>query len=257
MNLHRRIITGTVATVAFAATASPAVAKTHHRRSVRCTVPKLTGDSLTTARRQLRLHHCNVGTVHRPTIASGKQTVYRQSPKPGRRIAHGGKVAIWLKTTTMTQTTPTTPAPPAPSLTTTYLSVLTTDGLISADNITYNEITATLTYSSAREPVLYLVGQPITYTMVDLVTNQTLATFSGTSDTPTTGCAVAYQLNTTGTVETETITGESITPYQGATPLPACEVGTVTFPFNDPVAITASFAGNTEYAASTSQPAIS
>ena len=94
-------------------------------RTVRCSVPKITGVSLKTARIRLSHAHCRTGTIHRPDTASGNLIVSRQSPRAGRKLRGGSRVTIWLRAktvnqtlTTPTSTTPTptttTPTPPPP-----------------------------------------------------------------------------------------------------------------------------------------------
>jgi hypothetical protein len=99
------------------------------RTPARCTVPKLSGVTLKVARHRLAHADCRVGTIHRPKTASANEIVSWQSPKAGRKIRSGSKVAIWLKakaatplptltTPTVTTTTP-TPTPTTPTTPTT------------------------------------------------------------------------------------------------------------------------------------------
>jgi hypothetical protein len=86
-----------------------------------------------------------------------------------------------------------------------------------------------------------LVGLPISYTIKDATTGQTVGTFMGLSNLYAT-CTVVY------TVERGvwTFTGQAVPPYS------ACAVSTVTMPAADVPAFTGSFAGNSTYAPSVS-----
>ena len=65
-----------------------------------CTVPKLKGKSLTSARKLLSAAHCALGKVSRPRVQKhhrlGPLVIGSQTPAPGRRLAGGGKVAVVL-----------------------------------------------------------------------------------------------------------------------------------------------------------------
>lgn len=121
-----------VGAAALGAILSPANAIAHSAKAKSCVAPRVTGDSLPVARRRLDHAGCRVGRVYRPKVASGVLVVRRQSVRPGRRLRHGARVALWLRvkpaktvgttaptrTTTTpaatTTTTPATPTPPAP-----------------------------------------------------------------------------------------------------------------------------------------------
>lgn len=66
-------------------------------RAVRCIVPRLTGQSLRSARRELRRAHCALGVVRRPKHAHGARLVVRgQGTKPGQRLHRGARVGVRL-----------------------------------------------------------------------------------------------------------------------------------------------------------------
>jgi hypothetical protein len=63
----------------------------------RCVVPKVTGKTLAKARRLVAPRHCRVGSVrHVRSTRKRKGRVVRQSPAPGRRLAAGARVNLWL-----------------------------------------------------------------------------------------------------------------------------------------------------------------
>jgi hypothetical protein len=68
--------------------------------AVKCTVPKLKGDSLSKAESLLRKAHCAVGKVTKPKPKKGhkqpKLVVGSTKPKAGTKLAKGSKVAITL-----------------------------------------------------------------------------------------------------------------------------------------------------------------
>jgi hypothetical protein len=61
-----------------------------------CHVPDLKGDTLAVARRALAEAHCHLGSVHRPTHHHGTLRVSAQSAPAGKRLPHGGRVALWV-----------------------------------------------------------------------------------------------------------------------------------------------------------------
>lgn len=112
---------------------SPANAIAHTSKSKPCVVPRVTGDSLPTARRRIDRAGCRVGRVIRPKVASGRLVVKSETPKPSKRHRrHGTRVRLVLKVkqakastvgvTLPTATTPTTtittaaPNVPAPTV---------------------------------------------------------------------------------------------------------------------------------------------
>jgi hypothetical protein len=64
---------------------------------VKCVVPHLTGDSLSEARRALRRAHCSLGEVTRPRGHRRRLVVAAQSPRSGRKLRSGAKVAVTLR----------------------------------------------------------------------------------------------------------------------------------------------------------------
>jgi hypothetical protein len=60
-----------------------------------CRVPALKGQTLTAARRALAKAHCRLGAVHRPAHHHGTMYVSAQGAPPGKRLAHGARVALW------------------------------------------------------------------------------------------------------------------------------------------------------------------
>jgi hypothetical protein len=60
-----------------------------------CHVPHLIGQLLTKAKANVRRAHCRVGKVTRKHAAKSKRNhVIAQSPRPGRRLAHGARVNL-------------------------------------------------------------------------------------------------------------------------------------------------------------------
>jgi hypothetical protein len=68
------------------------------RRSQACVVPRLEGDSLPVARRQLRRNRCTVGTVRKARQADRRKSgkVIGQSPRPGAIRKHGAAVDLTI-----------------------------------------------------------------------------------------------------------------------------------------------------------------
>jgi beta-lactam-binding protein with PASTA domain len=53
------------------------------------------GDTLSSARAQIRQHHCRVGSIARKASANRlKGKVIHQAPKAGRRLANGHRVNL-------------------------------------------------------------------------------------------------------------------------------------------------------------------
>lgn len=256
-NAHYPLAVGLLTALAVLGVAAPAGAKSYSKLPW-CVVPSLKGNTLATARRRIAVAHCTLGTVREPN-GSGPFIVAAQSPKAGKREKNKARVSVTLKikkpaTNTTTQpTTTTTTTPTTPALTATYLaaSSLALDGETPSDAITaYFEVSARLTYFTASDSIMYLVGLPVTYTIVDQVTGD-VTSFPGSTTTGqgSVGCAIGYSIS--GDATTMTLTGEPINPETGAALLPACFSGTVTIPYSDPLTLNASFAGNSTYAAST------
>ena len=59
-------------------------------------VPKLLGLGLKPAKKKLARARCKLGKVTRAKSAKRKGTVVSQTPKPGRRLRKGSKVAVVL-----------------------------------------------------------------------------------------------------------------------------------------------------------------
>jgi len=259
-----------LAAIAALVAGAPAGAKV--TKKPQCVVPNLKGDTLATARKRITAAHCTLGTVTEPEAKSGQTLIVSAtSPRAGKREKNKARVSVMLKVkqsaaatptvTTPTVTTPavTTPAtttPAAPALTATYLiaSSLALDGETESDVPTaYFMVYARLTYDTASDSLMYLVGQPVSYTITDQVTGATIASFQGSTVTGvgSEGCAIGYSIS--GDETTLTLTGEPINPETGAAPLPACFSGVLTVPYSDPLNLNASFAGNSTYDASTAQ----
>jgi hypothetical protein len=63
-----------------------------------CLVPSLTGKKLKSAKKKLRNAGCKLGKVTKKDGATGKTgKVKKQSPKPGKSLPQGSKVAVTLK----------------------------------------------------------------------------------------------------------------------------------------------------------------
>lgn len=60
-----------------------------------CVVPKLKGETVKTAKRAIKTHHCTVGKVKRATSPNRKKgLVISQKPKKGTRLKHGARVSF-------------------------------------------------------------------------------------------------------------------------------------------------------------------
>jgi serine/threonine-protein kinase len=60
-----------------------------------CLVPKVTGKTLSVAKRSIKAHDCAVGKVkHASSPTIKKAHVISQTPKPGVRLKHGARVNL-------------------------------------------------------------------------------------------------------------------------------------------------------------------
>jgi len=65
---------------------------------VGCVVPRLKGKNLTSAKNRSRRADCRIGKVTKKRGATAKTgKVIKQSPRPGRLLAPGSKVSVWLR----------------------------------------------------------------------------------------------------------------------------------------------------------------
>ena len=63
--------------------------------NIKCVVPKVTGKTLSAARKAITTHHCGMGKVTRVTSSKKhKGKVIAQSPKPGKHLKKGSKIAL-------------------------------------------------------------------------------------------------------------------------------------------------------------------
>ena len=61
----------------------------------KCVVPKVTGKTLSAAKRAIVSHACSVGAIkHAASRSVKKGHVISQKPKPGSRLKHGAKVNL-------------------------------------------------------------------------------------------------------------------------------------------------------------------
>lgn len=74
----------------------PPTERQRRRRSRACVVPRLKGDSLPVARKQLKRNRCTVGTVRKARQADRRKSgkVIAQSPRPGAIRKHGTAVDL-------------------------------------------------------------------------------------------------------------------------------------------------------------------
>lgn len=136
--------------------------------------------------------------------------------------------------------TPTAPAPtpPSPMPTSTFANANFESTFAAPPYQSWFDVSGSIFYGSGTE----LKGQPITFTITDATTGQTVATFPGTSNGYAT-CTIAYTANN----QTQTFSGQAVAPYQ------ACALpGTVAVPASDVAVLSASFAGNSTFAPSSS-----
>ncbi len=61
-----------------------------------CVVPKLKGKTLSQARTALKKAHCTLGRVKKPKHSRGTLKVESSTPKAGRKLADGAKIAVTL-----------------------------------------------------------------------------------------------------------------------------------------------------------------
>jgi hypothetical protein len=236
--------------------AAPAGAKS--QQTPKCVVPRLTGDTLATARRRLRAAHCTLGTITEPQAKNGQTLIVsRTTPKAGSHRKNKARVSVMLKlkvasqttttpTTTTTSTATTTPTTTttttAPSLASTYLNVTSGGACCDANGAIVIGVSSLLEYADATGTLAPLYQTSVTYTLTDGQTGQAVATFTGTAS-PYTECSIAatanYPANTTETYVGETENGN-----------PACSLSSVTVPYNTVLLISASYAGSSTYAPS-------
>jgi beta-lactam-binding protein with PASTA domain len=58
-------------------------------------VPKVKGKSLAAAKKAIKSHHCSVGKITRvKSTTKNRGHVVGQSPKPGRHLKEGSRVAL-------------------------------------------------------------------------------------------------------------------------------------------------------------------
>ena len=63
--------------------------------TAKCIVPKVTGKTLSAARKAITSHHCGVGKITKvKSSKTHKGEVISQSPKPGKHLEKGSKVAL-------------------------------------------------------------------------------------------------------------------------------------------------------------------
>jgi hypothetical protein len=110
----------------------------------------------------------------------------------------------------------------------------------SNQTMTWLDVSGSIYYGNGTQ----LVGQPITYTITDGTTGQTIGTFSGTSNVYA-ACTVVETLNYPQNI-TETFTGQAVAPYSG------CALGSVSLPAADTPLFSGAFGGTSTYAPSVS-----
>jgi serine/threonine-protein kinase len=60
-----------------------------------CIVPKLKGKTVAAAKRAIKKAHCSVGTITKVASSTkNRGRVISQSPKPGKHLKKGSKVAL-------------------------------------------------------------------------------------------------------------------------------------------------------------------
>jgi hypothetical protein len=241
--MGRRSISLLLLVVALCA-AAPVAAQA--RAKPRCVVPNLKSDTQAAAVKRLKAAHCALGAVKKPS-GSGTEIVSTESPKAGSHEKNGDRVKLTMKfkvkatSTVKATTTPaptpatTTPAAPAPVpppaliATTPYVTASDTDGK------TY--VVGSILYSNATAAAL--IGEPVTFSVIDSTTGQTVGSFAGTSGAA--ACTIVASLTSSSTV---TFTGQASGSY------PACALSAVSVPASDSPILSLSFAGDATYAAS-------
>jgi len=222
------------------------------RAKPRCTVPNVKGDTLAVARTRLSAAHCAVGTVRKPA-GSGAAIVASQSPRAGLTERSGDRVKLTMElkptvlSTTTTNPVTTTPVATTPALIPTApLATATIETQNSSG--TYYLLGAGLYDNPTGAGPVAIVGEPVTFSIIDGTTGQTVATFSGTSSgsNGSSDCTIMASLNTP-TDTAVTFTAEAVAPYA------PCALGSaVSVPVTDTPLLGVSFAGNSAYAASVS-----
>lgn len=134
-----------------------------------------------------------------------------------------------------TPTTPTTPTIPAA----TGVVPTTTSVSIHKSMTTWFSVSGSV-FSGGQE----LFAKPLTYTVTDATTGHQVATFGGPSGSYS-SCTVVYSIS--GGVKT--YTGQPVPPMVG------CNLTSFSMPASDAAVVTATFAGDSTYAPSTSSQA--
>lgn len=160
------------------------------------------------------------------TIRAEETFCVYQAPKP---------------TSTPTPSPTPSPAPtPAPPLTPTITVVIAKESG-SPEGLNFFSVDASVIANDTN-----VIGVPITYTLTNESTGQALASF--TELTPIEACAIVYTLEK----GQQKFRGEGV----GVPPRPACHLGTVNIPEGQTLVLTGSFAGNSTYAPSVSEPQV-
>ena len=224
---HRVAVVLLLAVTAVLSVAAPAGAKSP-RKLPQCVVPKLKGDTLTTATKALTKAHCALGKITNPKIPTGfKETallVSAQSVKAGRREKKGTKVSVTLKAKLVQLLTSTSAA-------------------VNVESDSDDQGVFALISALVFEGTTATNGLPVTFTITDGTTGQALATFQGTSN-GLVNCSVRMSLS--ADFLTQMWTGTAVVPYA------ACSLTSVSLPAADTPLIAVSYGGSSTLAPSSS-----
>lgn len=203
-----------------------------------CVVPKITGLTLTVAKTKLTHAHCTVGKITGPHTAK----VTAQFPTAGKRLKRRAKVNLTLKAQSAkpmpVKTEPRRPA--STNLVVTGGTVLQTDSGI--------EDVTTLSGTLFTGADTRLNGYPLTFSIVDVNTKQTVTTFSGTSSSSVSPCTIAttyvFGNGTTAPATSATFVGQASLGHK------ACNLPSVTVTSgSDTYVIEGEYPGGANYAA--------
>lgn len=112
--MHRNYLAA-FAVVAAAAAVLPAASQAKQPAAHGCVVPKLAGDTLAIARKQLTRADCRTGSIYETKLKQGQTATFLVSGESPRPVTHepgGRRVSLTLKATDVKTKTSPTPIPP-------------------------------------------------------------------------------------------------------------------------------------------------
>jgi PASTA domain len=202
-----------------------------------CLVPRITGLTLTAAKTKIGQAHCAVGKITGPHTAK----VISQFPTAGKRVKRRAKVNLTLKAPSVKPT----PVKTVPGPAFTNLVVLGWTELETSSGI---ENVTTLWGTLFTGADTQLNGYPLTFSIVDLNTQQTVTTFSGTSGSSASPCEIAttyvFGNGTAAPATSATFVGQASLSHK------ACNLPSVTVTSgSDTYVVEGEYPGGANYAA--------